>query len=88
MARDALESWGLNARDIGSPDNIIANVGLDSSAEAARAALEEWFLLSATHSVIVQAHSSFGLSAGIYGGSKGFTVAEHRVINGFSCYPW
>ena len=88
FAREALQSWGFFAVDISAPDHVIANVGVERSMDAARAALQEWFMLSTTHTVIVQLHSSFGLSAGLHGGCAGFTVAEHRVINGFSCFPW
>jgi len=88
FVRAALETWGFAAFDISAPAHELANVGLSGSVDAARAALTEWFILSTADTIIVQQHSSFGLSAGIYGGSRGFTVAEHRVINGFSCHPW
>jgi len=91
-ARDAvrasLQSWGFVVFDISGSALELANVGVSSSVEAARASLTEWFILSVCGSVVVQQHSSFGLSAGIYGGSRGFTVGEHRVINGWSCHPW
>jgi hypothetical protein len=88
FARDALSSWGFLALDVSAAQHVIANVGIERDAAAARAALQEWFMLSAADVIILQQHSSFGLSAGIHGGCKGFTVAEHRVINGFSCWPW
>jgi hypothetical protein len=88
FAREALSSWGFLALDISADEHAIANVGIDRDATAARAALQEWFLLGSADAIILQQHSTFGLSAGIHGGCKGFTVAEHRVINGFSCWPW
>ena len=88
FASDALQSWGFVVLDISDPQAVAVNVGMEQDANAARVALQQWFLLSSAHAIIVQALSSFGLSAGIYGGSAGFTVAEHRVINGFSCSPW
>jgi hypothetical protein len=88
FARAALESWGFTAHDISSPNHVISNVAVERNEDAARIALSEWFMLSSADTVIVQAYSSFGLSAGIHGGGSGFTVAEHRVINGFSCFPW
>jgi hypothetical protein len=88
FASDALQSWGFVVIDISDPQAVAVNVGMERDANATRVALQEWFLLSSARAIIVQALSSFGLSAGIYGGSAGFTVAEHRVINGFSCSPW
>lgn len=88
FASDALQSWGFVVIDISDPQAVAVNVGMERDANAARVALQQWFLLSSARAIIVQALSSFGLSAGIYGGSAGFTVAEHRVINGFSCSPW
>jgi hypothetical protein len=85
---DALGSWDLAAFDISAPEASATNVGKDSDIGAANRALQEWFILSTANTVIVQSHTSFGLSAGIFGGCRGFTVAEHRVINGYSCFPW
>ena len=88
FASHALQSHGFVVFDISENQNVAVNVGMDQDVNAARMALQEWFVLSSVRSIIVQALSSFGLSAGIYGGSSGYTVAEHRVINGFSCGPW
>lgn len=90
LVRSALQSWGFTAFDVSgnAARHALPNVGKVKSLDVARAALQEWFMLGSASSIIMQPQSSFGLSAGIYGGGKGYTVAEHRVINGFSCSPW
>lgn len=86
----ALRSWGATARDIGdsTSEQSPINVGVTKNFDAACSALQQWFMLASADVVVVQPHSTFGLSAGIFGGARGATVAEHRVISGFSCFPW